>query len=133
MPESDLGHVRAQRAVMATLSGAVASTSIASDLPGVTNATARSCVIDRIDGPLVSYKNAEPQTKAAYLAGLLQLRGLDANPDVWLCTVCGEKTDGDDIHISYNVPMPIPFCLKETRPGKPCGGYGPDLVPAAAK
>jgi hypothetical protein len=109
---------------------------MASDLAGVTTTTtttAGSCVIDRIDGPLVSYKNAEPQTKAAYLAGLLQLRGLDGNPHVWLCTVCGEKTCGDDIHISYNVPTPIPFCLNETGPGKSCRGYGPDLVPVPEK
>jgi hypothetical protein len=55
----------AQRAVVVPLSGAVAATSIASDLAGVTTTTARRCVIDRIDGPLVPYKNAEPQTKAA--------------------------------------------------------------------
>ena len=35
-------------------------------------------------------------------------------------------------YTSYNVPTPIPFCLKETAPGKSCGGYGPDLVPASA-
>jgi hypothetical protein len=114
-------------------SGAVASKSIASDPAGVTTTTARSYVINRIDGPLVPYKNAEPQAKAAYLAGLLQLRGLGANPDVWLCTVCGEKTNGDDIHISYNVPTPIPFCLKETAPGRSCAGYGPGLLPAPTR
>jgi hypothetical protein len=53
--------------------------------------TARNCVIDRIDGPLVPYKNSAPQTKAAaYLAGLLRLRGLDANPDVGVHYLRGE-------------------------------------------
>lgn len=89
-------------------------------------------MVDRIDGPLVPYKKAAAETQAAYLAGLLQLRGLDDNPAVWLCTVCGEKTDGNDIYISYGVPTPIPFCPKETGPGGSCRGYGPDLVPAPA-
>jgi len=84
-------------------------------------------VIDRIDGPLVPFKQANPDTQANYLAGLLDLRGLAGNPDVWLCNVCGERIDGDNILISYNVQQSIPFCPTET-----CGGYGPDLVPAPA-
>jgi hypothetical protein len=81
-------------------------------------------------GTLVPYILAEPQTKADFLVGLRELRGLDGNPDVWLCTVCGERTDGDDIYISYNVPTPIPFCPAKARPHGSRGGYGPDLVPA---
>lgn len=84
-------------------------------------------MIDRIDGPLVPFRQAEPPTRAAYLAGLHDLRGLDGSPDEWMCTVCSETVSGDDVLISYNVPTPIPFCATST-----CGGYGPALVPARA-
>lgn len=81
---------------------------------------------------LVPFSGANPETQAAYLAGLRQ-RGYDDNPEVWHCNVCGEEIDGQDILISYDVPTPIPFCTTETGPSKSCAGHGPDLVPAPTK
>lgn len=88
-------------------------------------------MIDRIDGPLVPFRQAEPQTQQDFLAGLPK-RGLSGNPPAWQCTVCEERTDGEDILISYNVPTPIPYCPTETGPHTSCAGYGPALVPALA-
>ena len=51
-------------------------------------------------GPLVPFNEAEPQTKADFLAGLSTQRNLDGNPKVWLCTVCEARIKGDDILIS---------------------------------
>jgi len=76
---------------------------------------------------LVPYHEARPETRAAYLEGLRDQRGLDGNPEAWTCVVRGETTAGDDILISYDVPTPIPFC-----PTTNCRGYGPHLKPAAA-
>lgn len=76
---------------------------------------------------LVPYRDAETQTRADFLDGLRSLYELDGNPRTWRCTVCGETTEGDEILITYNVPTPIQVC-----PGKTCGGYGPQLVPAPA-
>lgn len=90
-------------------------------------------MIHRIEPPRVPFKQANPQTQAAFLAGLRELRGLDANPEVWLCTVCEEKINGNDILISYDVPTPIPYCTTETGPDESCPGYGPALIPAPAE
>ena len=81
-------------------------------------------------GPLVPFKDAEPQTQADYLAGLAAQRGIDGNPAVWFCTICEQRIDGDDILIVYNVPTPIPYCTTVIAPDVACVGHGPALVPA---
>ena len=77
--------------------------------------------------PLVPYGEASPETRADYLKGLHDLRGLDGNPEAWHCTRCGETIPGEEILISYDVPTPIPFC-----PSQDCTSYGPELKPATA-
>ena len=77
---------------------------------------------------LVPYHQADPETQAAYHAGLQRLRNLDALPEAWTCTRCGAITLGEDILISYDVgDTPIPYC-----PTEGCTAYGPELKPTAA-
>lgn len=78
-------------------------------------------------GPLVPYQQAQPQTRADFLAGLDMLYGLDGNPEAWRCTLCGETVTGNEVLITYNVPTPIQVC-----PSEGCSGHGPRLVPALA-
>lgn len=80
--------------------------------------------------PLIRFKDAQPETREAYLSGLARLRKINGNPEVWHCTICGADIDGDDVLISYNVPTPFPYCTTETGPVKSCAGSGTDLVPA---
>jgi len=78
--------------------------------------------------PLVPYREANEETREAYLEGLRTQRRLDGNPQAWYCRRCEETTAGDDILISYDVgTTPIPYCATTNY-----GGYGPDLAPAAA-
>ena len=77
---------------------------------------------------LVPYRQANPETREAFLAGLKRLRGMDGMPDEWTCTQCGQVTPGEDIHISYGlgVDSPQPACLlcPDDR-----FGFGSDLRP----
>jgi hypothetical protein len=83
---------------------------------------------------LVPYDDANEDTKAAYLAALEELRALDANPEAWECSACGETTPGGEILISYGkeIARPLPYCPQGLKDGKPCFGYGPELTPAEA-
>ncbi len=85
----------------------------------------------RVGPPLVPYRDAEPETQAAFVAGLERQRGLDGNPETWHCTVCGKDTDGNDILITYNVETPMPQCPIKPSKEEICVGYGPDLIPVA--
>jgi hypothetical protein len=74
---------------------------------------------------VVAYMEAREETRAAYLAGLRTLRGLEANPAAWYCRVCRKNTPGSQVEISYDPgETPITFC-----PTERCTGYGPDLTP----
>jgi transcriptional regulator with XRE-family HTH domain len=76
--------------------------------------------------PLVRFRQANEETRAAYLRGLHHQRGLNDNPSAWRCTQCGETVAGVDVLTSYGVgDTPIPFC-----PTDKCFAYGPDLRPA---
>ena len=78
--------------------------------------------------PLVPFRQANEETRAAYLRGLRDLRDLDDNPSAWHCSRCGETVSGTDVLISYDVgDTPIPFC-----PTNGCFAYGPDLKPTEA-
>jgi hypothetical protein len=74
---------------------------------------------------LVRFGQAEPETKADFLTGLRELRGLDGNVGEWLCASCNRTISGDDLLISYRAPPPMPVCTTSS-----CRGYGPALVPA---
>ena len=68
--------------------------------------------------PLVPYREANEDTREAYLEGLRTQRRLDGNPQAWYCRRCKETTAGDDILISYDVgTTPIPYRATTT-----CGG-----------
>jgi hypothetical protein len=82
---------------------------------------------------VVLYRDANDETREAYLAGLRNQRHLDGNANAWTCAKCGNTTAGDDILISFralglDVLTPLPFC-----PTTGCTGYGPDLTPAASE
>jgi hypothetical protein len=77
---------------------------------------------------LETYQNADPETQAAYRAGLQRLRNLDAAPPAWTCTRCSVTTLGEDILISYDLSdTPLPYC-----PTEGCPGRGDDLQPTEA-
>jgi hypothetical protein len=80
---------------------------------------------------LVPYREAREETKAAYLAGLREGRQLNANPPAWDCTVCGKKTAGEDILISYGeeIVTPLPYCPQTRDDGTPCNGHSGQLQP----
>ena len=76
----------------------------------------------------VPLHEADPRTRAAYLAGLKFFRGID-NPAAWICTRCGERTPGaNEIEVSYGefVTTPQPVCATAG-----CWGIGTDLKPVA--
>jgi hypothetical protein len=81
---------------------------------------------------LVPYRDANQETKAAYLAGLRRWRQLEANPPGWKCAVCGKTTAGDDILISYGeqIAMPLPYCPQTGDDGTSCNSG--QLQPAEA-
>ncbi len=76
---------------------------------------------------LLPFRQADPETRSAYLKGLQSQRRLDGNPEAWHCTRCDVTTPGDDILISHEMPTPIPYC-----PAQNCTAYGPELEPATA-
>ena len=73
---------------------------------------------------LTPYYQADPQTQAAYQAGLQRLRDLNTLPETWTCALCGATTQGKDILISYIGDTAIPYC-----PTKGCPAHGSDLHP----
>jgi hypothetical protein len=80
---------------------------------------------------LVPFSEANPETRDAFLRGLRVLRGIEGNPETWVCRVCGETIPGDAVRISYDVgDTPIPYCPTGSL-NTHCSGYGPDLTPGA--
>jgi hypothetical protein len=79
--------------------------------------------------PLVPYKDANPDTRDDFHAGLITRWGIDGLPD-WDCRGCGERSKGGSVLLSYNVPAPIAYCPNKLDSGKLCLTHNPDLVPA---